>query len=69
MGANSKQGWYLFIFLLGFTFLPAGLVYLGPLFTLFGLACLVVSVVGFIQIKPLEHMVPEAQLKGVAPKS
>jgi hypothetical protein len=61
MGAHSKQGWYLFIFLLGFTFLPAGLVYLGPLFTLFGLACLVVSVVGFIQIKPLEHMTPNQE--------
>jgi hypothetical protein len=61
MGANSKQGWYLFIFLLGFTFLPAGLVYLGPLFTLFGLACLVVSVIGFIQIKPLEQIMPNQE--------
>jgi hypothetical protein len=61
MGANSKQGWYLFIFLLGFTFLPAGLVYLGPLFTLFGLACLVVAIIGFIQIKPLEHAMPNQE--------
>ncbi len=58
MGANSKQGWYLFLFLVGFTFLPAGLVYLGYLFALLGLACLIVSAIGFIQIKPLEHEQP-----------
>jgi hypothetical protein len=55
MGANSKQGWYLFLFILGFTFLPAGLAYLGPLFTLAGLVCLIWSLVGFYRIKPLEH--------------
>ena len=60
MGANSKQGWYLFLFLVGFTFLPAGLVYLGYLFALAGLACLIVSAVGFYQIKPLEHGEPQA---------
>ena len=38
MGANSKQGWYLLVFIVGFTFLVAGLAYLGPLFTLVGLA-------------------------------
>jgi hypothetical protein len=58
MGANSKQGWYLFLFLIGFTFLPAGLAYLGPLFSLVGLACLIISAVGFYRIKPLEHLVP-----------
>ena len=58
MGANSKQGWYLFLFLIGFTFLPAGLVYLGFLFSIAGLACLIVSAVGFISIKPLEHETP-----------
>lgn len=67
MGANSKQGWYLFIFLLGFTFLPAGLAYLGPIFDIFGLACLVVSVIGFIQIKPLENAMPAPGLKSVGP--
>jgi membrane-bound ClpP family serine protease len=56
MGANSQQGWALFLFLLGFTFLPAGLYGLGPLFTVAGLVCLVVSAVWFIRIKPLEHM-------------
>ena len=55
MGANSKQGWYLFLFIIGFTFLVAGLAYLGPLFTLAGLACLIGSLVGFYRIKPLEH--------------
>lgn len=56
MGANSQQGWALFLFLVGFTFLPAGLFALGPLFSLIGLACLVVSTVWFIRIKPLEHL-------------
>jgi len=55
VGANSKQGWCLFVFLIGFAFLPAGLAYLGPLFTLFGLACLVASLVGFYRIKEPEH--------------
>ena len=55
MGANSKQGWYLFLFLIGFTFLPAGLAYLGSIFSLIGLVCLVASLVGFYRIKPLEH--------------
>ena len=58
MGANSKQGWYLFLFLIGFTFLPAGLAYLGPIFSLIGLGCLIASLVGFYRIKPLEHLVP-----------
>ena len=55
MGANSKQGWCLFVILIGLTFLPAGLAYLGPLFTLLGLACLLGSLVGFRRIRHLEH--------------
>ena len=55
MGANSQQGWALFLFLVGFTFVPAGLISLGPLFVIAGLACLVASAVWFIRIKPLEH--------------
>lgn len=66
MGANSKQGWYLFLFLIGFTFIPAGIAYLGFLFTLVGLACLIASLVGFYQIKPLEHGQPQANLQSVA---
>lgn len=58
MGANSKQGWYLLGFIVGFTFLVAGLAYLGPLFSLVGLACLIGSFVGFYRIKPLEYAAP-----------
>jgi hypothetical protein len=56
MGANSKQGWLLFIFIIGFTSLVAGVAYLGALFTLFGLVALVASLIGFHQIKPLENV-------------
>ena len=59
MGANSQQGWALLLFLLGFTFLPAGLFALGPIFSLFGLICLIVSAVWFIRIKPLEDAAPQ----------
>ena len=58
MGANSQQGWALLLFFLGFTFVPAGLFALGPLFTIAGLVCLIASVVWFIRIKPLEHNQP-----------
>ena len=67
MGANSKQGWYLLVFIVGFTFLVAGLAYLGPLFTLVGLACLIGSLVGFYRIKPLEHAVKPEALSVVTP--
>ena len=55
MGANSQQGWSMLLFLVGFTFLPAGLFALGPMFTLAGLVCLVVSIAWFMKIKPLEY--------------
>jgi len=58
MGANSQQGWALFLFLLGFTFLPAGLFALGPIFAIAGLACFIASAAVFIKIKPLEHAEP-----------
>jgi membrane-bound ClpP family serine protease len=67
MGANSKQGWYLLLFLVGFTFLVAGLVYLGPIFSLIGLACLIASLVGFYRIKPLEHSATPEALSVVPP--
>jgi hypothetical protein len=67
MGANSKQGWYLLLFLVGFTFLPAGLAYLGPIFSLVGLACLIASAVGFYRIKPLEHTARPETLSVVPP--
>ncbi|MGH7815247.1 MAG: hypothetical protein ACREQI_14735 [Candidatus Binataceae bacterium] len=63
MGANSKQGWCLFIFLVGFTFFVAGLAYLGWIVALAGLACLVGSCIGFYRIKPLEHAEEEPPLK------
>ena len=64
MGANSKQGWFLFLFLIGFTFLVAGLAYLGFVFALGGLVCLIASLVGFYQIKPLE----DRRRTGVGPR-
>jgi hypothetical protein len=67
MGANSKQGWCLLTFLVGFTFLVAGLAYLGPLFSLAGLACLIGSLVGFYRIKPLEHVATPEALSAVPP--
>jgi hypothetical protein len=70
MGANSKQGWYLLLFLVGFTFLPAGLAYLGPIFSLAGLGCLIGSAVGYYRIKPLEHPAPPLSVvpPAVSPK-
>lgn len=68
MGANSKQGWWLFAFLIGFTFLVAGLAYLGVVFTIVGLALLIGSAVGFHAIKPLEHVTDEpSAAMGAAP--
>jgi hypothetical protein len=55
MGANSMQGWCLLVFFVGFSFFVAGLAYLGPVFTLIGLAGLVGSSIGLYRIKPLEH--------------
>lgn len=56
MGANSQQGWSLLLFLIGFTFLPAGLFALGPIFSVAGLVCLIAAAVCFYKIKPLEHL-------------
>ena len=67
MGANSKQGWNLLLFLVGFTLLPAGLVYLGYLCAIVGLGCLIASVVGFYQIKPLELAEPTGTVTSVTP--
>ena len=59
MGANSQQGWALLLFVVGFTFFVGGLFALGPIFTLVGLVCLIVSGIWCYRIKPLEHDVPE----------
>jgi hypothetical protein len=69
MGANSKQGWYLLLFLVGFTFLPAGLAYLGAIFSVVGLACLIAAAVGFYRIKSLEHAATPEPLSVVPPAS
>ena len=69
MGANRKQGWALLLFLVGFTFFPAGLFALGPLFTIAGLVCLVASALWFIQIKPLEHGEPKKKLEAMVPET
>ena len=51
MGATSAQGWYLFIFILGFTLGPAGLFALGWPVALVGFALLAAAFAGFRSIK------------------
>ena len=51
MGSTSAQGWYLFIFIVGFTLGPAGLFALGWPIALIGFALVAVSLVGFRSIK------------------
>jgi hypothetical protein len=58
MAANKQQGSYLTLFWTGATALCAGIAYFtegfGKLVLLFGLAGLVISLVGFLKIKPME---------------
>jgi len=58
MGANKEQGWSLLIFVIGFTFFAGGLFALGPISTLVGLVCLIVSCIWFYRIKPIENNAP-----------
>ena len=51
MGATSSQGWYLFLFIVGFTLGPAGLFALGWLIALAGFVLMGVAFVGFRSIK------------------
>ena len=51
MGSTSTQGWYLFLFLVGFTLGPAGLFALGWPIALIGFALVAVALVGFRSIK------------------
>jgi membrane-bound ClpP family serine protease len=60
MGANRQQGWSLLLFLVGFTFLVAGLFALGAIFSIVGLGCLIASAIWCYRIKPLEHQGTEA---------
>jgi hypothetical protein len=50
-GATTAQGWYLFLFLLGFTLGPAGLYGLGWPVALIGFGMLAASFAGFRSIK------------------
>ena len=58
MAANKQQGSYLTLFWTGATALCAGIAYFtegfGKLVLLFGLAGVVISLVGFLKIKPME---------------
>jgi membrane-bound ClpP family serine protease len=69
MGANSQQGWALLLFILGFTFLPAGLFALGPMFSVLGLVMLIASVALFSKIKPLEYANETKKLEPVSTAS
>jgi len=58
MAANKQQGSYLTLFWTGATVLCAGLAYLtegfGKLVLVLGLVAVVISLIGFLKIKPLE---------------
>jgi len=64
MGATSAQGWYLFLFLVGFTLGPAGLFALGWPIALLGFAILAGAFAGFRSIK--EPAPPAAENNGGA---
>jgi hypothetical protein len=51
MGATSKQGWYLFVFMVGFTLGPAGLVALGWPIALVGFGLMAAALAGFYSIR------------------
>ena len=68
MGATSAQGWYLFLFLVGFTLGPAGLFGLGWPVALIGFALLAASFVGLRSIKTAtESGTVTESPRGVAP--
>ena len=53
MGATAAQGWYLFVFIVGFTLGPAGLVGLGWPVALVGFVLMAVALGGFLSIRNL----------------
>jgi hypothetical protein len=56
MGATSLQGWYLFVFMVGFTLGPAGLFALGWPVAIVGFALMAAALVGFRSIRaPVIH--------------
>jgi hypothetical protein len=54
MGANSTQAAGVAFFLLGFTFLPVGLLSGGVIYYVLAVALLGVSLAIFVKCKPLE---------------
>ncbi len=54
MGATSAQGWYLFVFLVGFTLGPAGLAGLGWPVAIAGFVMMAGALAGFRSIKEPE---------------
>ena len=51
MGSTAAQGWYLFLFLVGFALGPAGLVALGWPVAIIGFVMIAASLMGFRAIK------------------
>jgi hypothetical protein len=61
MGATSAQGWYLFVFIVGFTLGPAGLLALGWPVALIGFALMAIALAGFRSIKTSAAGGPESR--------
>jgi hypothetical protein len=56
MGSTAAQGWYLFLFLVGFTLGPAGLAALGWPVAIIGFVMIAASLAGFHAIKEPSHI-------------
>ena len=69
MGSTSAQGWYLFVFILGFTLAPAGLLALGWPVAIVGFALLALAFGGFRSIKEPAAKGPASAERGRAPAS
>jgi len=66
MGATSKQGWYLFVFIVGFTLGPAGLAGLGWPIALIGFGLMAAALAGFRSIREPVLLGPLARRTGHA---
>jgi hypothetical protein len=69
MGSTSAQGWYLFVFLLGFTLAPAGLFALGWPVAVIGFGLLALAFGGFRRIKEPAARGPAGAEREPAPVS
>ena len=77
MGATSAQGWYMFVFLVGFTLGPAGLYAFGWPVALVGFALIGIALAGFRSIKEpvvddpvsVQHAPAESTLRPRAAKN